>query len=93
MPDKDIVALYRQTVDRFVNATHKQFKTSNRLADHWEQFESHFRETAEEHRSAILSELTLYERHSKLRVTITKRLSELLEEDVFYQVFESARLP
>lgn len=86
MPDKDIVALYRQTVDRFVNATHKQFKTSNRLADHWEQFESHFRETAEEHRSAILSELTLYERHSKLRVTITKRLSELLEEDVFYQV-------
>src|SRR5690606_1392641 len=74
------------TVDRFVNAAHKQFKTSNRLADHWEQFESHFRETAELHQSAILSELTLYERHSKLRLKITKRLSELLEADVFYQV-------
>lgn len=86
MPDKDLVALYRAAVDRFVNAVHKQFKTSNRLADHWKQFESHFREIAEEHRSAILSVLNLYERHSKLRLKIAKWLSELLEQDGFYQV-------
>lgn len=86
MPDKNLVALYRQTVDRFVNAIHEQFKTSNRLADHWVQFESHLREIAEQNRAGIISELNPYDRHSKLRVTITERLSELLEDDGFYQV-------
>lgn len=86
MPDKDLVALYRQTVDRFVNAVHKQFKTSNRLADHWTEFETHFREVAEKNRAEIICALKLYERHSKLRVTIAKKLTELLEQDGFYQV-------
>lgn len=86
MPDKNLVALYGQTVNRFMNAVHKQFKTSNRLADHWGQFESHFREIAEQHRSDIISSLNLYERHSALRLTITEKLAELLENDGFYQV-------
>lgn len=86
MPDKNLVALYKQAVDRLVNAIHRQFKTSNRLADHWGHFESHFREIAEQNRVEIISELNLYDRHSKLRVTITERLSELLEDDGFYQV-------
>ena len=86
MPDKNLVALYKQAVDRFVNAIHRQFKTSNRLADHWGQFETHFREIAEQHRSAILAELALFERHLKLRLTITEKLDELLEQDGFYQV-------
>lgn len=86
MPDKNLVALYKQAVDRFVNAIHRQFKTSNRLADHWVQFASHFREIAEQNRVEIISELNPYDRHSKLRVTITERLSELLEDDGFYQV-------
>ncbi|ATH99124.1 hypothetical protein [Alcaligenes faecalis] len=86
MPDKNLVALYKQAVDRFVNAIHRQFKTSNRLADHWGHFESHFREIAEQNRVEIISELNLYDRHSKLRVKITERLSELLEDDGFYQV-------
>lgn len=86
MPDKNLVALYKQAVDRFVNAIHRQFKTSNRLADHWGHFESHFREIAEQNRVEIISELNLYDRHSKLRVKITERLSELLEDDSFYQV-------
>jgi len=86
MPDKDLVALYMKTVDRFLNIVQKQFLVSNRLADHWVQFESHFRETAEQNRVEIISELNPYDRHSKLRVTITERLSELLEDDGFYQV-------
>ena len=86
MPDKNLVALYKQAVDRFVNAIHRQFKTSNRLADHWGHFESYFREIAEQNRVEIISELNLYDRHSKLRVKITERLSELLEDDGFYQV-------
>ena len=86
MPDKNLVALYKQAVDRFVNAIHRQFKTSNRLADHWGHFESHFREIAEQNRAEIISELNPYDRHSQLRLTITEKLSELLEQDGFYQV-------
>ena len=86
MPETSLVALYARTLNRFLHLVHQRFTASNRLADHWGQFEFHFREIAEQHRSAILAELTLFERHSKLRVTITERLSELLEQDGFYQV-------
>lgn len=90
MPDKDLVALYMKTVDRFLNIVQKQFLVSNRLADHWVQFESHFRETAEQNRVEIISELNPYDRHSKLRVTITERLSDIiakLDYDIWFVRF------
>jgi hypothetical protein len=85
MQEDRLVALYARTLDGFLRRLHQRFMESNRLSDRWEEFESHFRALAERHRGELLGLPSSHERHSVLKVKITKRLFDLLEEDALYQ--------
>lgn len=85
MTDKQLVALYDQTLYDFLNIVERKFMESNLLADEWHEFEDRFRERAAQRWQALQAQLTPFERHATLRKHITDALSQLLDDDPLYQ--------
>lgn|SRR5690554_2652173 len=85
MTDLSLNALFQRSLEDFMRAVQTQFMESNRTADQWDEFESQFRDAAEQHWPEISARLTPYERHTDLRDQITKELFQLVDQNPIYQ--------
>ena len=85
MAEVTLDTLYQQCVERFVDAVHKRFMASNRLADRWPEFETHLRARAAQQQGAYTAKFSEYERHSVLQGEINKQLTDMLEADELYR--------